>query len=469
MKKRWNYIINSSVTLIGGIAVILVFNILVSVFVSKFPVKLDLTTAKIYEVSESTYEYLKSYELPTTIYILASEANEDKNVREIIDKYAKANKNINIVNINPSENPTFGKKYADAGYNLTNNAIIVDGGDRFKVYPQAEMYNLNQTKTPTSIRVEQKMTAALKYISSSSDYKIYFVEGHGEERLAGAEQKLKNENYITDAFNISTDEVPQDANMIIIADPKSDFTKAEIAKLDTFFAKSGKAQFIFDGTTTDLPNLYTLIREWGIEVNDDIIIDESNMMNIGLIKGEFEENDITSNSVKNGRMAAYYPFPKSLTKLYDANSGVEVVSVMETSENAYQKTNAKELLSETNIKKNNTDKTGAFVIAAAATKQGANPDEDSIIFVSGSTMLLDADPDVVTNSYGFANYDLYLSAVQYLEGSKENYSVQPRSLAADMLTVQVKDYFVIGGICVVIIPLAILIYGIVVWVRRKHL
>lgn len=469
MKKkiRWNYLINSTVMFFGIIAIIIVFNILVSVFVDKFPVKIDLTDSKVYEISDSTYEYLESFDTPVTIYILASEAEQDYSVREVLDKYEKANKNIKIVNINPNENPTFGKKYADAGNNLSSNSVIVDAGERFKVYSHSEFYNINSSNMPTSIKVEQKITAALKYAASSVDYKVYFTEGHGETVLSGAETKLKSDNYITGKFNIASEDIPQDADMLIIANPANDFTKAEIAKLDEFFKNAGKAQFLFESTSTNLPNLYAFIKEWGIEVNDDLVVDESNATNIGLIMAECADNDITAN-IAEGRITAYYPFPKSLTKLYDSNSGIEVIPIITTSENAYSKSAVSEVISQESIAKSEDDKTGEFIIAAAATKQGANPDEDAIIFVSGSTLMLDEDPDMIS-SYGFANYDIYSAAVSYIEGSKENYSVQPRSLLTSMLTIDVLDFIVMGIISVIIIPLASLITGIVIWVRRKNL
>ncbi len=470
MKKqvRWNYLINSGLTLIGIILIAIVFNILVSVFVDKVPVKLDLTTSKVYEISDSTYEYLETFDVPVTIYIIASEANQDEQLRTVIDKYAQANKNIKIENINPKENPTFGKKYTDAGFSLSTNTVIIDAGERFKVYRQSDLYNVDaSTKTATSIRAEQKMTAALKYVASSSDYKVYFVEGHGEEIPPGAETKLQADNYVTSTFNISSEDIPSDADMLIISLPKNDFTKADIAKLDEFFKNAGKAQFLFEGTTADLPNLYTLIKEWGIEVNDDLVIDEKNMTNMGLVIAESEDNDITA-SISSDRRTAYYPYPKSLTKLYDANSGIEVIPVVTTSDSAYSKDNIEEVMAENSIKKSESDKTGQFIIAAVSTRQGANPDEDAIIFVSGSTLLLDANPDAV-DMYGFANYNLYSSVMNYLEGSKENYDIAPRSLISDRLTIELFDTLVIGIICVIIIPLALLICGIVVWIRRKNL
>ena len=63
-----------------------------------------------YELSDKTKEYLKNYDTPVDIYILAGESEQDGNIRTVLDKYATANKNINVTNINMTSNPTFGKK-----------------------------------------------------------------------------------------------------------------------------------------------------------------------------------------------------------------------------------------------------------------------------------------------------------------------------------------------------------------------
>ena len=69
-----------------------------------------------YELSDKTKEYLKNYDTPVDIYILAGESEQDGNIRTVLDKYAAANKNINVTNINMTSNPTFGKKYVTDGH-----------------------------------------------------------------------------------------------------------------------------------------------------------------------------------------------------------------------------------------------------------------------------------------------------------------------------------------------------------------
>ena len=86
MKKNTKYGITSTALFIGLIAIVVLVNVFVTVLVKKFPIKIDLTPTKLYEISETTYNYLKDYDKPTTIYILSAEKDEDKTVKNILEK-----------------------------------------------------------------------------------------------------------------------------------------------------------------------------------------------------------------------------------------------------------------------------------------------------------------------------------------------------------------------------------------------
>ena len=163
--KKYKFV--SSVAIAIAVVLVIVVNVFVSVLNNKLPLKIDHTSNKMYELSDKTKEYLKNYDTPVDIYILAGESEQDGNIRTVLDKYAAANENINVTNINMTSNPTFGKKYITDGKSLQSNSVIVDGGDKFKTYTMTELYGVNaQTGQYTSLNVENKITSALKYVSS---------------------------------------------------------------------------------------------------------------------------------------------------------------------------------------------------------------------------------------------------------------------------------------------------------------
>ena len=70
---------------------------------------------------------------------------------------------------------------------------LCTGGDKFKTYTMTELYGVNaQTGQYTSLNVENKITSALKYVSSETQQKAYLIKGHNEIAVDGAKTKLES-------------------------------------------------------------------------------------------------------------------------------------------------------------------------------------------------------------------------------------------------------------------------------------
>ncbi len=269
------YKINISVSIIIAIVIAVLFNVFVTVLAKKVPLSIDMTANKMFEISEKTREYLKNYDTPVDIYVLAGSSDRDERINAVLQKYAEANSKIKITNINTAENPTFGKKYANDGVRLTSNSVIVDSGKRYKLLSLSELYGINaQTGKYTSLNAENKITSALKYVSSDKQLKAYIVTGHSELEISGAASKLRDENYEVSQINTLTEEIPSDASLIMVVRPLSDFSNDEISKLDSYLLSGGNAQFYFDVDSKELTNLYGYLKSaWGMSVRDNMVVE----------------------------------------------------------------------------------------------------------------------------------------------------------------------------------------------------
>ena len=72
--KKYKFV--SSVAIAIAVVLVIVVNVFVSVLNNKLPLKIDLTSNKMYELSDKTKEYLKNYDTPVDIYILAGESDK---------------------------------------------------------------------------------------------------------------------------------------------------------------------------------------------------------------------------------------------------------------------------------------------------------------------------------------------------------------------------------------------------------
>ena len=103
--------------------------------------------------------------------------------------------------------------------------------------------------------------------------------GNGYQAIAEA---LGRENYTVDKLVLAqAGSVPDDASVVIVAGPKTDFFPAEIDALKKYLDNAGKLLLEIDPPDkVDAPpfsNLIALAHEWGMDVGNDVVVDASGM------------------------------------------------------------------------------------------------------------------------------------------------------------------------------------------------
>ena len=421
--KKYKFV--SSVAIAIAVVLVIVVNVFVSVLNNKLPLKIDLTSNKMYELSDKTKEYLKNYDTPVDIYILAGESEQDGNIRTVLDKYAAANKNINVTNINMTSNPTFGKKYVTDGKSLQSNSVIVDGGDKFKTY------------TMTEIAVD------------------------------GAKTKLESENFEVGEVNTLTDDIPSDANMLIVAKPTADFSKEEITKLDSYLQKGGNIQVYLDVDSKNLTNLYDYLKSsWGIGVSDNLVIETDTSKSVSLsgssmslVVPNVKSYEFTDSIIDNQRTLAYFPYSRLITQEFESNGDISVTPVLTSSEKAYTTSNYE------NVSKVGGEQDGEYPVSELS----VDAKHASSVYVSGNTMLLTIDETTLTNNYGLANYDYFMNLTNFMIGNEESFTVDEKTLVNNVITLSDLGQKIIFAFVVIIIPITVLIIGLVIWIKRRNL
>ena len=117
------------------------------------------------------------------------------------------------------------------------------------------------------------------------------MQGHGERDTLGNDRTgyasvvdaLKRDNYTVDKIVLAQSQagVPADASVLIIAGPTADYLKPEVDAIRTYLRKGGKALFLLDPPVGEsartAPTLEALLKEWGITLGHDVVIDISGM------------------------------------------------------------------------------------------------------------------------------------------------------------------------------------------------
>ena len=236
----------------------------------------DLTSNQQFTLSEQTTKILKGLKEPLTM--IAFERTEGMApYRDRLQDYASASSQVKTDFIDPDKEPLVARKYEIPAY----GTIVIEHKNRIeRVTGQGE----------------QELTNAIIKVTSDSQKKIYFVQGHGEHDTASADEQrgysvintsLARENFTIDKLVlVQNPTVPDDAAVVVVAGPQSDYLTPEIDALRAYLNKGGKVLFMVDPPDVvdakPLTNLIALIKEWGIEVGDNVVIDRSG---IGQIVG----------------------------------------------------------------------------------------------------------------------------------------------------------------------------------------
>lgn len=101
------------------IVVVVLFNFLMSALSERYPMSIDMTQDKAFEISQETRDYVAGLDKEVQIRVLASEQNfvgqNDyfAQAAQIIDMYAKISDKITVEYIDLVQNPQLESQYAD--------------------------------------------------------------------------------------------------------------------------------------------------------------------------------------------------------------------------------------------------------------------------------------------------------------------------------------------------------------------
>ena len=135
--------------------------------------------------------------------------------------------------------------------------------------------------------------------------------------------------------------------------------------------------------------------------------------------------------------------------------------LLQTSAGAYLKTIVNGQLEST--AKEDGDVTGSFLLAALAEK--ASDTSGSLIAVTSPSLI----DDSITKSFSLGNLDLFSSCLSCLVSQEgmETVSIDAKSMNAETITVPSLHSLIWAALLIVIIPVAVIVAGLVIWLGRR--
>ncbi|MBQ4531055.1 MAG: Gldg family protein [Lachnospiraceae bacterium] len=462
-KKLKAGVYSSSMIVIVTVAAVF-FNLMVNELPESIKA-IDITSNKMYSITEDTTKFLEGLSEDVTIYVLASEGNYDTGVQKTLSKYEESSKHIKIEYKDPSVYPTFASQYTDA--TVSSGSLIIAGSKRTKVVDYSDLYETETdyttyTETPTGYDAEGQITSALAYITSESNTKIYAISGHGEAEISEAFQSmLTKANIEIETLSLLTAEsIPEDAQAVLIMSPQSDFSSDETKKVQDYLKKGGNALITVSWREQKLENLNTVLKEYGITVGNEMIAETNTSYYLQepfYLLPNIASTDITSSIYQ--KYYVFCPYAVNLT-IDSSDESNSITQILTSSDSSYAKANFQNAQT---YEKEEGDIAGPCNVGVSSERTIDDETTSKIVIYSSDDIFTDNADDVVSG----ANKKLFQGSINSIVSTDASVSIPVKAIDNTTITVPQFQVILIGVITVLVIPVVLLITGIVVAVRRR--
>lgn len=450
----------------GMIVIAAILTVGVNIVVSQLPesmISIDVTSNKLYTLTDVTKEFVSDLTDDVTIYVLAGEEYKDDNLDKTIGKIEGLSNHIKISYIDPAVNPRFYSQYSST--EPTYNSLIVAGPERSRVIDYNDIYEYEMDSSYqyqiTGYDGEGQLTSALAYVTTDDMPKIYIITGHNELEFEGLyTQAIQKENIDYEELSLlKIESIPDDAQAIILNAPTTDYSTDDVDKVINYLDKGGNAVIVPTWTEDKLANYEKILDYYKVSLVDGMIIEGDSGMyyaNPFYIFPQIDYDEITS-SVTNA--AVFAPFARGLS--YDeADETIHYTSLLESSTASYSKVN---LATSSDYGKEEGDIDGPFTIALKAVKELDDGGLSSAVIVATENLFTKSADDMVPGN----NVKLFSSVLSALVEHESSVSIPIKSYDSSNLIFSRRVCALVGIFTIVIIPLFCLVIGFGIWFKRR--
>ncbi|MCC7359386.1 MAG: GldG family protein [Anaerolineales bacterium] len=434
--------------------------ILINYLSVRNPLRWDWSEGQQNTLAPETLEALK--QLPQPVQAVAfystSFANARQTAETLLEQYRVASAGqFTYAFHDPVGEPTVARQY---DVTRDGTVVIVMGDQHEEV----------------QFATEDQVTGALIRLAHPTSRTIYFLTGHGEHAIDSTEDAglsrvadlLKRQNYTLLPLNLAiTSTVPADARAIVIAGPSVPVTPAEVDVIQGYTDRGGALIVLLDSRiqfqgdlTAPEPLADYLAAAWSVQAPNDVIIDFSNgITNQPLFPTDFAYGDSVITSRLQG-IKTVFPVARGLIIPAEGTAlpNLTFTSLVQAAPDAWGETNFDSL--NTNPAFDAADNPPPLNLGVAVENTATK-----------ARLVVFGDSDFASNAFADqgANANLLANSVNWATVEETLINLTPktpttRTLAlSNALTVNVI-FFVV----VVILPLAVLVLGGVVWFQRRR-
>lgn len=431
----------------------------------------DFTANQVFSLSEQTLKVLRGLDAPAKLTVFDQSTSFDR-FKDRLEEYTYQSKQLTVDYVDIDRNPARAK----AANVQTAGTMVLEYKGRVERINQPE---------------EQDIANAFIKATTGQERKVLFTQGHGEKDPAASDRlgyssvadALKGDNYTFDKLVLAqSPTVPDGTTAVVIAGPRTDFFPGEIDGLKKYLAKGGAVFAMVDPAEkpgqAQTPNLAAFLKEWGVTIDDDIVVDASG---VGQIFGAGPTVPVAASypahPITEGfNLMTAYPLARSITTA--TVDGRTPQPVIQTSAQSWAEKDLAGLTAggEVSLDESKGDRPGPITLSAAVTapapdapKPAAPAAGEEAPPAPEGRMVVMGDSDFAAN-YGLGiqgNRDLFLNTLGWLSRQEGLIAVRPKSPEDRRLTLTADQLNKVAILSIFLIPAAIFGLGIYTWWRRR--
>lgn len=485
-------------------ALVLAVAIPLNLLASRLNIVWDMTPSNMYELTDTTKNYLKGLDKQVDFYFLMdmdllSTDTESMALYHSLQEYAACEK-INFVDFDPDSDPDLVKKLQDdGGFRLLKGDMVICCEGRYKRVPANTMYKDSYTTTESGENIrdaayftgENYITGAIDSVVTGRDTVIYFITGHGEKTIAAdyttLQENLNNRNYVVEPLDLSmVENVPDNAAILIFAAPRQDITNDELRKLNSYIDQGGNVCFWMSPNEEQIryKNLEAVLESFGLAMDYDIVAETDKSLHIdgdpytfrcNVVRSE-EETDLTS-EIADAVDAGIVPFMSNTRSFYQllGSSGtsddtISSGSLLQTISASYDAlgnpiaTSVGEVCGGDNPSAQNIE---GQVLDLAMYAESIRRNNAKIMVMGNAEFIDDTN---VQQDYMIIPVNLTLSVFSWMYDSDLDLDmgIEDKERGLDSLRLNSEQSANTTNIVFVVVPFCLAVVGAGVWLKRRY-
>lgn len=468
--------VSVAITVLIIVAVILL-NVVVNSLTTRNSLYLDTTADKAYRLQSVTADYAASIKKDVDFYVLATEQDfEDAGdhyvqANKLIRQFCESGDHITLHYTDIITDPSFRRDYPDIDWSVPHPCLVVCGKN-YRVIDADDMFDYEQDSSgyqyPTNQHVEQALASAVLAVTSDNIPTVAVLTGQGEEDASYFTGLLTNNAYKVETVDLTAGAIPDEADFLLIYAPAVDIDEEMYTYLSSWLTNNGSygrhvVYFPSDRSdAAEYPNLNALLADYGMSV-DYGYVREDNTANI-------------PSTLRTPLCARYFYADPQFTQRLQ-NPGINVflyctmpVTILDTALASPMLVSSEtSFFGQIKIEGDFEPNYMSFNGAACGTRNNGSTEggKSSHVVVVGSSWAV---------SETFLTYNAFNNAAYFVNifntlSSAENTKVVIEGKNIDSSELGATDTTLVNFVTAAvrwIIPAAVLIAGLIVWLKRRH-